>query len=114
MEDAGGISRNMPTPDRRSLRLVVQHIWDSASERSSYRLVAYSNDHTYQPVQFGSLDELLKAFGSALPEFDVSSFPKAGQPVTSILFAGEMELTAGQLSLLGLRSSSGIQQFKGR
>ena len=94
----------MLAADRHSLRLVVQHVWENASGRSSYRLIAYSNDHTYPPVQFESVDDLLKVLKAALPELDASSFPRERRPVTSILFADELELSTAQLSILGLRT----------
>jgi hypothetical protein len=94
---------NMSPTDRHALRLVVQHVWESSSARSSYRIIAYSNDRTYRPVEFESLDDLLRLLGKALPEFDVNGFPKRQTSATSILFADEMELTEAQLSILGLR-----------
>ena len=87
-----------------SLRLVVQHVWESSAGRSSYRLIGYSDEHTYRPVDFDSLDDLLKVFQAALPAFDVSRFPRAKQPVSSILFADVIELSEKQRSILGLKT----------
>lgn len=84
------------------MRLVVQHVWESSSGRSSYRLVGYSDEHTYRPVDFDSLDDLLKVFKTALPTFDVSSFPQAREGASSILFAEVIELSEKQRSILGL------------
>jgi hypothetical protein len=92
------------SPDCQSIRLVVQHVWESSSGRSSYRLIGYSDEHTYRPVDFDSLDDLLKVFKAALPAFDVSSFPRARQPVSSILFADVVELSETQRSILGLKN----------
>jgi hypothetical protein len=86
-----------------SLRLVVQQVWESSSGRSSYRLIGYSDEHTYRPVDFDSLDDLLKAFKAALPAFDVSRVPREKQPVSSILFADVIELSEKQRSVLGLK-----------
>jgi hypothetical protein len=91
-------------PDFQSIRLVVQHVWDSPSGRSSYRLIGYSDEHTYRPVDFDSLDDLLKIFKAALPTLDVSSFPRARQQVSSILFADVVELSETQRSTLGLKT----------
>ena len=74
----------MPSPDRLSLRLVVQRIWESSSRQLSYRLLAYSNDHTYRAIQFDSRDEVLELLKVALPKFDASRFFEGSQAVTSI------------------------------
>jgi hypothetical protein len=50
-----------------SLRLVVQHVRESSSGRSSYRLIGYSDEHTYQAANFDSFDDLLKRFNEASP-----------------------------------------------
>lgn len=97
----GRLRSRMPT-DCQSMRLVVQHVWESSSGRSSYRLVGYSDEHTYRPVDFDSLDDLLKVFKTALPTFDVSSFPQAREGASSILFAEVIELSEKQRSILGL------------
>jgi hypothetical protein len=89
--------------DSQSIRLVVQHVWESSSGRSSYRLIGYSDVHTFRPVDFDSLDDLLKVFKAALPALDVSNFPRAKQPVSSILFADVIELSEAQRSILGLK-----------
>jgi hypothetical protein len=64
---------------------------------------AYSDEHTYRPVGFDSLDDLLKVFKAALPAFDVSSIPHARQPGSSILFADVVKLSETQRSILGLK-----------
>ncbi len=97
------LSSEMP-PDNHSIRLVVQRVWYSSSGRSSYRLIGYSDEHTYRPVDFDSLDDLLKVFQAALPQIDVSSFPRARQPVSSILFGDVVELSRTQRSTLGLKN----------
>jgi hypothetical protein len=102
-EKGGGYTAKMPA-NCQSLRLVVQHVWESSSGRSSYRLIGYSDEHTYRPVDFDSLDDLLKVFQAALPAFDVSRFPRAKQPVSSILFADVIELSEKQRSILGLKT----------
>ena len=75
----------------------------SSSARASYRLIGYGDRHTYRPVNFDSLDELLSVLKTALPEFDASSIPQGKQPETSILFANVMELSDAQLLSLGFR-----------
>jgi hypothetical protein len=86
-----------------SLRLVVQHVRESPSVRSLYRLMGYSDEHTYQAVNFDSLDDLLKRFNEAIPGFDVSRFSEGKQSGSSILFAEVFELSEAQRSKLGLR-----------
>ena len=100
---AGGYTAKMPA-NCQSLRLVVQHVWESSAGRSSYRLIGYSDEHTYRPVNFDSLDDLLKVFKAALPALDVSRFPREKQPVSSILFADLVELSETQRSILGLKT----------
>jgi hypothetical protein len=91
-------------PEYQSIRLVVQHVWESLSGRSSYRLIGYSDELTYRPVNFDSLDDLLKVLKAALPAFDVTSFPRAKQQASSILFADMVELSETQRSILGLKN----------
>ncbi len=86
-----------------SLRLVVQHVRESSSGGSSYRLIGYGDEHTYQAVNFDSLDDLLKRFNEAFPGFDVSRFSEGRQSGSSILFAELLELSEAQRSKLGLR-----------
>lgn len=86
-----------------SLRLVVQHVGEISSGRSSYRLIGYSDEHTYQPVNFDSLDDLLNGLKEALPDFDISRFSEVKESGSSILFAELLELSQAQLSILGLR-----------
>ena len=95
----------VPT-NRQSLRVVVQHIGESSCGRSSYRLIGYSDAKTFEPVEFESPDDLLKILKAALPDFDAASFPKGGQPVTSILFADDVELSEAQLAVLGYSAES--------
>jgi hypothetical protein len=91
-------------PEKQSIRVVVQHVWDSPSGRSSYRLIGYSDAHTYRPVDFDSLDDLLKVLTVALPRLDVSRFAPAKDSVSSILFADVVELGEAQRSILGLEN----------
>ena len=91
----------MPS-NSQSLRLVVQHVSESSSGRSSYRLIGYGDEHTYQPVTFDSLDDLLKLFKAALPTIDVSRFPQGRPGASLILFADVMELSEKQRLILGL------------
>ena len=54
------------------------------------------------PVNFDSLDDLLKVFKAALPAIDVSSLLRVRGLASSILFADVVELTEVQRSILGL------------
>lgn len=89
-------------PDCQSIRLVVQHVRELASSQPFYRLIAYGDEHTYQPVNFDSLDALLKVLKKALPDFDVSCFSEAAQVGSSIVFAEVFGLSEAQRSTLGL------------
>jgi hypothetical protein len=92
----------MSSPNAYSLRIVVQHI--RTGQGSVYRLVAYGGEGGSYPsgsAEFESRDHLLKAFRSAIPGFDVGSLSVGRDtPETYIAFAGEMELSDAQLSLL--------------
>lgn len=99
-EDVEG---KMPTPERQSLRLVVQYIREGSSARSSYRLIGYSDRHTYRAVNFKSLDDLLGLLRTAVPELDTSRFAKERLPETAVLFAEFVELSHAQLLALGFR-----------
>jgi superfamily I DNA and RNA helicase len=98
----------MSRPNARSLRIVVQHT--RAHQRSVYRLVAYGGeggDYTSRRAEFESLDRLLKALHSAVPDFDESTLSvRKGTPETYIAFAASMELDDSQLSLLGLKDGT--------
>jgi len=88
---------------RESLRLVIQCVCGSSSARRSYRIVGYSERHTYRAVEFSSLDDLLKVLESAVPAFDVKRVSREREGGSSILFADAPELSKEQLSRLGLR-----------
>lgn len=93
----------MEDPKRQGLRLVIQYIRESSSARSSYRLIGYSDRHTYRAVNLDSLDELLSLLRTALPELDTGRIAKGKPSETSILFADVMELSDVQLLALGFR-----------
>jgi len=86
----------------------VQHT--RTGQRSVYRLVAYGGEggsYTSGSAEFESLDDLRKAFHSAVPDFDAGSISvRSDMPETYIAFAGEMELIDAQLSLLGLKDGT--------
>ena len=92
----------MITPRLHTIRLVVQRVKGSSSN-ATYRLVAYPdpNGRTLNPVTFSSKDQLLQRLHTALPDFDAHLLREDHD--TNIVFAGEMELTSTQLSILGLR-----------
>jgi len=86
-----------------SIRIVKQHI--RTNQRFSYRLLAYGGDHTFRPAEFASLDSLLDALRSVIPDFDERSLSMRKDGVeTYLAFSGEMELDDSQLSLLSLKS----------
>lgn len=81
----------------------VQRVSEGSSGRSSYRLIGYSDEHTYQPVNFDFLDDLVKGFKEALPNFDVSRISEVKRSGSSTLFADVLELSEAQRLILGLR-----------
>jgi hypothetical protein len=93
----------MPS-DSESVRVIIQHIGETSSARPVYRLVGYSDKHTYRPVDFNSLEQLLQLVKQAIPEFDVSKLQKEGTSSSSILFAAVLELSEAQKSQLGFRT----------
>src|SRR5215471_5186215 len=54
---------DMPVPNCRSLRIVMQHI--HVGQRASYRLVAYGNRQVFRPLEFDTVDDLLQALDPA-------------------------------------------------
>jgi hypothetical protein len=88
------------------LRIVVQRVRDRRG--NAYRLIAYDSGTTYRPVEFASLDDLLRAMHSVVPNLDESalSIEQNGQD-TSIVLTGTIELDNTQLSALGLKTKSG-------
>src|SRR5258708_13422805 len=97
----------MLSPNTHSLRVVVKNV--RARQRSLYRLVASGGeggDYTCRSAEFESLDRLLKVLHSAVPDFDESTLSTRMDTIeTYIAFAGEMELSDSQLSLLALKHS---------
>ncbi len=94
----------MSSSKARSLRVVVQH--SRIDQQSSYRLLVYGGegaDYISRSAKFESLERLLKALRSAVPDFDQSAVSIRNTPETYIAFAGEMELGEPQLSKLGLK-----------
>lgn len=69
-----GAENAMSPPDRISLRLAVQRICENSSRNPYYRLVAYSSDQNYRPLQFETIDQVLKALKAVLPEIDANLF----------------------------------------
>ena len=102
----------MSAPIRHSLRVVVQHVPDGP--RSSYRLIAHGDNRTYQPVEFSSIEQLVKTIRSAAPDFDKNNVSvRMGARETYIAFAGEMELDEFQISALGLKSNATAKVTRG-
>ena len=92
----------MSAPIRHPLRVVVQHV--HADPRSYYRLIAYGDNRTYEPVEFSSIELCVKTIRSVAPDFDENNvWVSVGARETYIAFAGEMELNESQISGLGLK-----------
>lgn len=84
-----------------SYRLVVQHIRSVRDERSVYRLVIYGGKRTFSPVDFESVDLLLRSLRAVVPEVqNEPGWMGLGEP--GIVFTADVELTDSQLALLGL------------
>lgn len=91
----------MATPNRHSFRIVVQHI--NLNHRSSYRLIVYGNGQSFRPLEFDSLNHLLKALHSLIRDFDEGSVSiQKDAHDTYIAFTGDLELEDSDLSSLGL------------
>lgn len=90
------------TPDRYSLRIVIQHIGGKAD--STWRVVAYGGRRALGHADFPSRTMLLDVLSIAIPDFDkaVLSLTDPGPSESSILFTGDIELDDEQLSILGL------------
>ena len=86
----------------------MQRVQENPGKESGFRLIAYGDEGTYQPVQFGSFDELVSVLHKALPDFRSPSLgSESDSSGGSIIFVELMELGPAQLSLLGLRSRPG-------
>lgn len=85
------------------LRVVIQQLGHYPVP--NYRVIAYGDDVKPMHSEFGSAALLLEALRSAIPGFDVSQLLL--QPLQerqgSIVFDGEMLLSAKQRSALGLK-----------
>jgi hypothetical protein len=93
----------MSSPDRHPIRLVVQLVLEGSPPQSQYRVVAYPAPRgvKLRPAAFSSRELLLQQLRTALPDFDLKLLATGAQP--QVLFAGDMQLTIAQLSLLGLQ-----------
>ena len=85
-----------------SLRLVVQHV-PFPSQKSVYRLIAYSDDYDFNRVEFNSLEELVKALNSAIPRFDKNSLSNGSIWDTYIMYSIAVSLNEDQVAGLGLK-----------
>lgn len=89
-----------------SFRLVVQCVRENSHPRQ-YRLIAYGDAGTCQPLQFASLRDVRERVRRALPELDTTRISEpADSAESSILFAEVLDLTPLQLGLLGLEVDS--------
>ncbi|HEV2279686.1 MAG TPA: hypothetical protein VGS02_16005 [Acidobacteriaceae bacterium] len=86
-----------------SVHLIVQHT--QTEKQSCFRIVAYCGDARFQPAEFVSSDELLKALQSALGAFDERWLVLREDEYrgTYIAFMGDFELSQNQLVQMGLR-----------
>jgi len=93
----------MSSPDRHPIRVVVQLVLEGSPPQSQYRVVAYPapGGVKLRPATFSSREQLLQQVGAALPDFDPKLLAAGDEP--QVLFAGDMQLTIAQLSVLGLR-----------
>jgi hypothetical protein len=93
----------MSSPDRHPIRLVVQLVLEGSPPQHQYRVVAYPAPQgvKLRPSTFSSRELLLQQIRTALPDFDPKLLASGDQP--QVLFAGDMQLTIAQLSLLGLQ-----------
>jgi hypothetical protein len=84
------------------LRVVIQQLGVFATP--SHRLIVYGDEFKPRHSDFGSAAALLVALKAAVPELDVSrlSLDPLREGQGSIVFDGEMLLSAEQLSALGL------------
>lgn len=96
----------MTAHEPRSLRLVIQQI---GIQIPSYRLVVYGDEEHPRHADFDSAEALAKALCAAMPDFDLSqlTLTPLAEGHGSIVFSGEVVLSATQLVALGLRSKGG-------
>lgn len=84
------------------LRIVIQRV--GHENGCIYRLIGYDNARTYHPVEFGSLNELLKVLHSVRPQFGKGLLAeKDGGRDTTILLSELVELNELQLAALGFQ-----------
>ena len=91
-------------PDRsNSVHVVVQHT--QAEGNSSFRIVAFREHARFQPAEYASLDDALRALRSVLGSFD-ERWLVLREPEyrgTYIVFMADFELSETQLLQMGLR-----------
>jgi len=89
----------MSTPQRHSLRIVIQQI--GAGRDVRYRIVGYGDKRGH--AEFGSIAALRTALRAAMPDFDGTDLAlhRPGGSDTFIIFAREMDMDDSQLSKLG-------------
>lgn len=88
--------------NRRTQRVVVQYVTEG--RQSSYRLIAYENHRTYRPVEFRSIDDLVRTIRLVVPDFTDNHLEIREHAMESyIVFTADWELTDSQLLLLGLK-----------
>ena len=92
--------------DRSGLRIVVQYVHGDCD--SPWHLVAYGSGRACQPRRFRSIEDLLKAIRSVVPDFDQSQIAIKSDSLQSyIAWAGDMALNESQLAALGLKNEGG-------
>jgi hypothetical protein len=90
-------------PPNKTVRLVIQEVFESGSGIASYRVIVYPRRPFMRdvPATYSSRNELMTRLQQALPNVDERALaPSDG--TTQVLFARELELSDEQLSILGL------------
>lgn len=93
----------MPETRSNSVHVVVQHT--QGEGHSSFRIVAFREHARFQPAEFASLEEVLRALRSVLGSFD-ERWLVLREPEyrgTYIVFMADFELDESQLLQIGLR-----------
>ncbi|HKR28803.1 MAG TPA: hypothetical protein VJS11_15165 [Acidobacteriaceae bacterium] len=93
----------MPASSSNSVHLVVQHT--QTENQSSFRIVAYRPNARFQPAEFSSVEELLKALQRCVAGFDKRwlVLREGEYRGTYIAFMGDFELGESELVQMGLR-----------
>ncbi|MFC5862138.1 hypothetical protein ACFPT7_07530 [Acidicapsa dinghuensis] len=85
----------------RTVRMVIQQV---GLEKPTYHLVIYGDQEKPRHSEFLNVDRLLEALRTAVPSLDLSGYSlnPVRDGLGSIVFAGELLLSATQIAALGL------------